>query len=112
MKEKFGVDMPAYRIFGAGNPPLAHKALLAGPDIGLLLPGNVVVRQEAQGHVTVAFVDPLVISPRRLSTLDDVGVLPGRVEPLRGRSRSDVHRDVVRGTKRLPGDSGRNRPLV
>lgn len=72
MKEKLGKDMPRYRILGACNPTLAYQAISAVQDIGLLLPCNVLVREDSAGNVHVDFMDP----SRVLSLVDNADVAP------------------------------------
>ncbi|MDT3437513.1 DUF302 domain-containing protein [Haloarcula sp. 1CSR25-25] len=58
LKEKLDVDVDQYRILGACNPPLAHEGLVEEPDLGALLPCNVVVYETDAGDVVVSAVDP------------------------------------------------------
>lgn len=61
LKKKLGVDVPAYRILGACNPEFAHRALQVEPQIGALLPCNVVVRADASGKTLVEIMDPRAV---------------------------------------------------
>ena len=76
LKAKLDVDMRGYRILGACNPALANQAITAVPEIGLLLPCNVLVREDDENRVHVSFMDPGAV----LGLVDDP-----RVEPLAGQ---------------------------
>lgn len=84
LKKKLDVEFRPYRILGACNPPLAHQALSAEIDIGLLLPCNVILYEgEAPGTTVVAALDPVV--QLGLTGRDDL-------EPLAGEVRARMER--------------------
>ncbi len=83
MKKKLGADVSPYKILGACNPPLAHRALTAAPEVGLLLPCNVTVRQIEDGAIEVGIIDPL--------TMLGVVVKPA-LEPIASEARARLER--------------------
>lgn len=83
IKKKLDKDMRPYRILGACNPALAHQAVEAVPEIGLLLPCNVLVREDEQGQVHISFMDPGSV----LGLVDNPQIIP-----LAGQVREKLER--------------------
>jgi uncharacterized protein (DUF302 family) len=63
-RTKLGAIFPKYRILGARNPTLAHRALQMEDKLGVLLPCNVIVRETASAGVEVAAIDPVTSMER------------------------------------------------
>jgi uncharacterized protein (DUF302 family) len=84
MKKKMNVDFRKYKILGACNPPLAHKAIQAEDKIGTMLPCNVIVQELSEGKIEVAAIDPVasmqaVENPKLRDVADQVRVKLKRV---------------------------------
>jgi uncharacterized protein (DUF302 family) len=76
LKKKLDVDFRRYVILGACNPSLAHRALASEPQIGLLLPCNVVVQEAPEGGVVVSIADPRAM----FTMVDNAAVAPVAAE--------------------------------
>jgi uncharacterized protein (DUF302 family) len=83
MKAKLDIDRRPYLILGACNPNFAHSALETDPDLGLLLPCNVVIRSEDEDVQTVSFMDPVSV----LGLVDDP-----KIEPIAQEVRATLMR--------------------
>jgi uncharacterized protein (DUF302 family) len=86
MREKLGVEGEPYLILGVCNPPLAHQALQAEPDLGVLLPCNVVVyRHGGETHISA-------VDPERMLSIVDNDELASVAAEVKGRLRAVVER--------------------
>jgi len=72
MKKKLNIDYNKYKILGACNPPLAHQALSADPEMGVLLPCNVIVYEVEGGKTVVSAIDAAAM----FSVVGRVDILP------------------------------------
>jgi uncharacterized protein (DUF302 family) len=93
LKAKLNADIPQYRILSVCHPPLAYRAIEADPEIGLLLPCNVVVREGPAAVVTVSFMDPVAVLA--LVEKDDVRLVGAEV-----RAKLEQVRDSLGGVTR------------
>jgi len=89
LKKKLDLDKRPYKILGACNPVLANQALTAEPDIGLLLPCNVVIREGENGSMTVSFMDPGAVL--QLVDRPEIATLAGEV-----RAKLERVRDAIK----------------
>jgi uncharacterized protein (DUF302 family) len=90
LRAKLGVETEPYLILGACNPPLAHRALQAEPELGVLLPCNVVVYERA-GETTIAAIDP-----ERMLSIVDNDELVSVADEVKSRLESVVERAASR----------------
>jgi uncharacterized protein (DUF302 family) len=90
MLKKDGVERRSYRIFVASNPPPAHRAQTADPNIVMLLPYNIFVREEADGHITVGLMNPVAVLQLTGNLANDE-----IVQEVRGRLAQVCHKLAV-----------------
>ncbi len=87
MKKMLDVEGRSYRILGASTPPIAHRAQTVDPNIVMLLPYNVFVREEADGHITVGLMNPVAVLQLagNLANGEIVQAVRGRLEQVCGK---------------------------
>lgn len=75
LKKKIDADIRPYKILGACNPPFAHKAIVLVPEIGALLPCNVIIYENENGKIVVSALNPKeamsVVKVEKLNELAD-----------------------------------------